>query len=216
MMPATAIQTVDERGEVLAEMLAAITWPHKVYVDAERRGCLWNMERIMRDNADTGVLILQDDLVIPPYFEAEFLKAWMPEQVMTFFIGMADWPRGLWEKGYTYAAVKNIWGQANWYPPAVVKRYLDWSSRAAPPLPPGAKPVKGVRNATGDDTSITMFLRSTRTFSIMTLPHLVDHKEVKSTMGHPATIRGIKRVSMLFGEQYLRPWDKTRVAKGPR
>ena len=216
MMPATAILTVDERSDVLSQMKSNVTWPYTVAVDEARLGSLWNMDRVMRANVGAGVLILQDDLVVPPWFEAEFLKAWMPEEPMTFFVGMSEEPKWLWEKGYSYAATRNIWGQANWYPASFLKKYLFWSERAVPPLPPGSRQVKGVRNSTGDDTSVTMYLKKSGEFMLMTLPHLIDHMEVKSTMGHPSTVRGVRRVSTVFGEQYLRPWNKSKIARMSR
>lgn len=198
---------------LIRHLADSFSWDARVYIDTERRGPLWNMERIMEDNADDGVLILQDDVFVPEWFEEEFLKCWIPESPMTFFLGMSKEPLRLWEEGYSYAATKNVWGQANWFPPEFIGRYLEWSVKQPAPTLRGEEAKPGVRKYSGDDTSVCMFLKESGAVSLMTLPHLVNHQAVKSTLGHPTWKGERARVSRVFGKQYLRPWDKAKIGR---
>lgn len=212
MLPTIAIQTVPGR-EILLRYLRGRLPQALIYSDTDRRGPLWNMERIMLAHSRSGVLILQDDVIVPDWFTTEFTRCWMPDRCMTFFMGISEEPLRLWNEGYSYVETQNIWGQANWYPSKFLEEYLPWSAAEATPVCKGVTPPRGVRRYSGDDTSICMYLRHTRQYSVMTLPHLVDHQEVHSTLGHPSTVRGKARVSNVFGEQYLREWDRTKIAR---
>jgi hypothetical protein len=202
-----AIQTVEERlpmAEQLAKQVCGV-----IHVDRLRRGPLWSMEQIMRAYARSGVLILQDDVLVEPWFLEQVEAAMLPVPTMTFFIGMSKYPKRLYEQGYSYVWVDTVWGQANWYTPEFIASYLNWSLKL-PQTYLGEKRVPGVRPY-WDDGSINKFLKAAGIKSCMTLPHLCQHREEPSTVGNPTRPMGKPRVSDVFGEQFLRPWNKSKV-----
>ena len=211
-----AIMTVGGRETLTHQIMSKLHVPAALFLDEDRHGSLWNMERIMRQFLKTkkdGLLILQDDCALPSWFEREFSLSIIPESAMTFFMGMSSEPKELYDAGYSYAKTQNIWGQANYYPRQFVLDYLKWSKDQHPYTKKGDRAIKGVRKYSGDDTSICMYLRQAKQYSLMTLPHLVNHLEVKSSLGHPMTVRGVRRVSSVFGWSFLRKWDKDKIGK---
>lgn len=207
-----AIQTVPARAAMAAVMMLRLPGDTKPYVDTTMRGSLWNMERILADSPD-GVLILQDDVALPAWFMGQALESLIDGEVMSFFIGMSEEPRRLYDEGFSYARTQNVWGQANYYPPDFVAAYLEWAARQQPISPCGMDSPSPFRKWSGDDSSICACLRHLKRYAYLTLPNLVNHQEVPSVLGHPRTVRGIRRISSVFGESLLRPWDKTKIGK---
>jgi hypothetical protein len=202
-----AIQTVEARlpmAQALASQVGGA-----VFVDELRRGPLWGMEQIMRAHTESDVLILQDDVIVEDWFLEEVERSRLDVPVMTYFIGMSKFPRKLYDAGWSYVAVPTVWGQANLYKAGVVRSYLQWSSET-PTTYLGEKRIPGVR-CYWDDGSMSKFLACRKAKAVMTLPHLVQHREEPSTAGNPLRPMGKPRTSDLFGREFLRPWDKTRI-----
>jgi len=218
VIPPIAIQCVPERKDLVDRLLIRLP-EADAFEDENHRGPLWQMERIMNAHAETGVLILQDDVAVAPWFLEELEKAIWPDRQMMFFNAYSKFLRPLYDQGYCYATTRNCWGQANYYPAEMIAAYQEWAAQQDPIGPPrvnSSKLRQPWRSWSSDDPAIGKFCRDTRRDILMTLPHLVNHAQVKSVLGHPRTVGGKARISGLFGKDLLRPWDKTKVGRLPR
>lgn len=209
------IMTVPQREASLRRLLVSV--PNaEVSMDKDRNGALWNMEQIMRTHRD-GVLILQDDVYAPEWFEEEAAKAVWSGRITTFFKGMnVSELEAAYQKGYSYLMTKDIWGQANYYPDWIVHGYLAWADSQLPATKRGERRVRGRRSFNQDDTSVCQFLRDTGQWAYLTVPNLVQHLLLPSELGHPRSTKGVKWTSPIFGRDLLREWRRDRVGKMKR
>ena len=202
----TAIQAVPERARLVESLLGKLPGAQS-YFDADHRGPLWNMENIFRDNPGEDILVIQDDVAVPPWFREEFDKAVIRDRAMSFFMGITKHLRIQYDRGMSYAETRNVWGQANYYPAKFVSGYLEWSESHG----------VGGPGHSHDDLAIRRYLKAAGGTSLVTLPNLVNHiQQEPSTMGNPLRPGGRLRTSPLFGRQYLRPWDKSAIGRLPK
>jgi hypothetical protein len=181
----------------------------EVFYDEGYNGPLWSMERIFEKYAGSGgILVLQDDTILPKWFMREFEASKIDGEVMSLFRGITTQQKELYDQGFSYATIPAVWGLANYYPDDFIVSYLMWTKD---------NPNRGRRHPTcskiGDDLAIGQFMKQSKRIAYVTLPNLVNHQEAPSTVGNPRTVKGINRLSSLYGEGLLRPWDKTKVTK---
>lgn len=211
-----AIQAVPQRKAWVEGMIEQLG-TGAPYYDTEFFGPLWSMERILKDFTQTGVLVLQDDVVLPPWFAEEFGKAWLgKEHGMTLFAGMSRRKKmlPLYERGDSYQRVTDIWGPANYYPASLIQGYFEWTKGVE--APKRGEPEVGGRRFRQDDNSMGLFLRQTKRAMWLTLPNLVNHRNTKSTLGNPRSVGGYQWVSGLFGKDLLRQWKKDLILSTER
>lgn len=199
-----AIQAILSRADSVERIQARLPQA-RVSWDTGMHGTLWSMEKIFADSDPLQpLLILQDDVSIPEWFEEELAECIFPTRVMSFFMGMSKFLKVEYDKGNSYAETRNVWGQANYFPVGFIPRYQAWA----------AKQTGRLRN--GDDTELNRFYRHAGIWSLLTIPNIVNHLQVKSSMGHTRRPQGKARVSGLFGKEYLRPWNKDAIGRLPK
>ena len=201
-----AIQTCRPRLEMakrLSEKLIGYGFSSvEVSNDSEMRGSRWNMDRILRSHPQ-GVLVIQDDVVIGDWFKEQFYASLIDGANMTYFasasyhLSKAESMKKLYTLGFSYIRVWKITGLANYFTPDFIRLYFAHKFR------PGGR--------SDDDVAISEVATHYDFPFHLTLPHLVDHREVPSVVGNVERPNGKARVSYLYGEQYLRKWDKRRV-----
>lgn len=204
-----AIQAVPCRRSMVEMLVKRLPEGVEVFYDEKYRGPLWSLERIFELHGDNdGLLVLQDDTIVPKWFMREFEASLIDGEVMSYFRGITTQQRELYDQGFSYATCAGVWGLANYYPTSFVKHYLEWAAN---------NPNRGKRNDSStklaDDLSISACLKEMKKKAYLTLPNLVNHQEAPSTMGNPRTVKGINRLSSLYGESLLRGWDKTKIGK---
>jgi hypothetical protein len=184
----------------------------KVWVDTDYNGVLWNSERVFADGVTDpeGLLLIQDDAVVPCWFMEEFEKSKIQNRPMSYFY-FGKSLAALYRQGICYVQTNNITGQANYYPQWFLRSYFEWIKLVPPAmLRSGQKMSKEehYRNWSTMDISINLCLRWLRQFSFLTVPNLVDHRRTSSTLGHN-WMNG--RVSFCFGKSLLRKWDASAI-----
>lgn len=195
--------------EKLVERIEAQGSKAEVFYDEKYNGPLWSMERIFEKYVgDGGILMLQDDTILPKWFMREFQASKIDGEVMSYFRGITNQQRELYDQGYSYATCDGVWGLANYYTDEFVSNYLKW-------IPDNVDRGKRFPDSKklADDIAISRFMKFSKIRAYLTLPNLVNHQEAPSTVGNPRTVKGINRLSSLYGESLLRSWDKTKVAK---
>lgn len=210
-----AIQCVPSREFVVEKLLKNLPSDTKVYSDTEYRGSVWNMERIINDHPE-GVLVVQDDLVMGEWFMEEVQKSLIEGEVMSFFLAITPRLKKLYDEGYSYAKMREIWSQCSYLPPSFIQQYVKWSAGQPPIAKRGDKEAvaMGHRKFSADDTCLRMCLKANNRWAYLTLPNLVNHQcEIPSELGHQSTTKGIPRVSFLYGKKFLRTWNKEAIVK---
>ena len=208
-----AIQCVPSRKYVVDVMLKHLPSDTVVYYDTEYMGSLWNMERILKDST-SGVLMLQDDLVLANWFMEEVEKSILEDSVMTYFLGMSTKVKDWYNAGFSYVRMRKVWGQATYFPPSFISQYIEWASNQPPIAKKGESAEVFHRKFSADDTSIQECLRVYSRYAYLTLPNLVNHQsDIPSELGHPRTVKGIQRMSTIYGKKFLRAWNKEAIVK---
>lgn len=211
MIPeAIVVQTVPSREFMIGALLAKLEQnglPVEVSCDPDYRGTQWHLQKIMKEHPE-GVLILQDDVIVADWFREELDKAMVEDKPMSLFLGMTKKLLELHKAGYHYGLTQNMWGQANYYPKWFIADYLEWAT------PENLWDEKKGRVTLADDHGLCKFCREKDYSFWVTIPNLVEHNHhLPSTLGHPKTVRGLPRVSALFGKKYLpERWDAALVA----
>lgn len=200
-----AIQAVLDRADGVERIQKRL--PRAVAIwDTERRGSLWSLEKAFaKSDPGESLLVVQDDVAIPEWFEDELAECLIPDRVMSFFMGMSKFLRIEYDKGNSYAETRNIWGQANYFPAGFVTGYFGWVEAER----------RGIKRH-GDDNELNAYFKHAGIWSLLTLPNIVNHVQVKSTLGHPRRPQGKARVSGLFGKEHLRPWNKAAIGRLPK
>ncbi len=204
----TVIQTVPSRSIMIPSLVERLKGLNPyVSTDPDYLGTHWHLTKIMKENRD-GVLIIQDDVIIPTWFREELDKAMVPDRCMIFLIGLTDKQRQLYDEGFCYAETQRLWCPANYYTGKFIEEYLEWATDENL-----YQPEKG-RITRADDYGLQKFLKQTGKSFLLTLPNLCNHNnQIPSTLGHPKSIKGKARVSSLFSKDLLRRWDHAKIGK---
>lgn len=213
------IQAVREREHLVKDLLKLI--PSAVpYYDEKHEGCLESRVAILEASPE-GVLIVQDDVILLDWFLEEAGKSIIEDELTFFCAPTNTWLPDAYEQGFSYARSKHLlWGQAMWHPAWFCKGFPAWlpsvahitaESEIVAKLPARMRLFHG--GVRMDDMTMRAYLRSVNRWAYLTLPNLVNHRHVRSTLGHGRTLGGVSWVSYLFGKKYLRPWDKTAITE---
>jgi hypothetical protein len=209
-----AIMAVPERASYVADIKRRLP-DAVVYEDTRHQGALISMEKILADHVSSGVLILQDDVVVPCWFLDELGKAWISDRHMSFFYRSPK-QVPLYERGYSYVSVRKPWGQANYFPAEFIRAYLEWTKIGPEIVQRGGVRDTKKRYVDWDDGSVWKFMQHSKRLALLTLPNLVNHRNVKSSQGHSRSLKQEHAwVSPVFGKGLLRPWNKTVVTQLP-
>lgn len=200
------IQAVPERKQLVEGLLGFLP-DAEVYYDEKHEGCHPSRVHILRNNPQ-GVLILQDDVVITPWFLEEAQKAVRLDDLTSFCLCTNPWTMDAYQQGFSYVRTKCLlWGQAIWMPAKMIREYLKWLSSESY-LTALAAREEGVRSSLRmfsrgvqmDDQTIRRFLQESQWWNYVTLPNLVNHRFVASTLGHTGALRNGAWVSHVFGK----------------
>jgi hypothetical protein len=191
-----------------------------LYEDVGHEGPLPALLKILAANPD-GVIVVQDDAIVMPWFLEEAKKAIIPNELMCFCACASEWMSDAYNQGFSYARSQHtLWGQANYYPSCVIQDFLPWLAadsttfdserQLGVPLWLRQYSRNGLR---GDDMTMKAFLRESGRYAFITLPNLANHRCVRSTLAEGRMRGSVAWVSFLFGKKYLRPWDKTAITE---
>lgn len=187
-----------------------------VYEDTEYRGAIWNMERIFTDYPE-GVLRLEEDIIVPPWFLEEAEKSMIPDENMSFFIAMNPWAREAYDAGFSYArVVRQVWGQANYHPAWAIKGYMKWAADQPASVAEGHFRGWDKPTPNNADNAFRNWLKTTGRSFYLTLPNLVNHRLEKSVVGNARRSKGMSWVSYVYGKSLLRPWNKDAITDAPK
>lgn len=207
-----AIQAVPSRMAGVERLMAAMEeagLPCTVFMDTNRLGPLASMEfavtQALRDCRH--LVLIQDDTILAPWSLWEMQRAIVGDRVTSFFryTHKKD-ARDAHAEGVNYLEVREISGLANYYPASTMAEYLAWSR---------VNPGRGGDTGVGDDVSWKNFFTATGQLALLTIPDLVQHDNVPSTLNTRFRYGRVTRDAALFGEQFLPShWDQKSLRRG--
>jgi len=187
---------IEERVENLAVIRERCA-PMEVIVaeDAlppDNAGCWPTTKRAMQAGLATGaeaVLVLHDD-AIP--CEVNFapalarMRALLPEEVLGLFFMAPSAARAAWEAGSSWLRAPGwVYGLANLYPAHLLAEFLVWVEQEIPED----------YDVNVDDRRVGAWLTETGRSAWYPVPNLVEHPEMRSSLGHTMRPGGRPRVS---------------------
>lgn len=186
------ILTVPEREKALSDLLAQFRAAHQpepvIYVDREHSGhyraarAAW--ETII--DADYPV-VMEDDVLLCDHFFTLSEKAILsrPADTIVFF-NVSEIIRKAYETGMSWVAcATNSWNQCIYYPKGRARKIMGFADEHL------------TRLKWWDSPSSLYHLYINRPF-YMTAPSLVQHKNIKSSVGNPQMVFGKERAAGCF------------------
>ena len=157
----------------------------RIYLDKSSSGSWLNAKKFWKElNAGFGVLV-QDDVIIPDSFVENVRRIVESGAVDPIVSGF--WPTKMvpecFEKGYRYIRSTRVVAPCIIAESSFMKEMLDWEETAFKP------------NVKADDHRYMAFLYHKKKTSLITVPTLVDHKEIPSVDGSIARPWGRRRIS---------------------
>lgn len=130
-------------------------------------------EKAWRRGLEMGAthhMVLQDDVILCERFTEACLAVAgaIPHECLSLFYG----PRRGFDGGLRWGVCEGPWGQGIIMPRDLAQGYLDW---AAAHLHPDFR---------SSDARISVYLRAIRRQCFVPFPHLLEHADVKSTIGN--------------------------------
>ena len=159
-------------------------------VDVEHRGTWPMFQECLRESLKYGAshtMIVQDDVILCPSFSCHLLDAIeaRPEEILSLF-GMTRKIKEAYDRGFLWGAGNAVWGQANIFTRHDVESLLKWSQANVRP------------DYKHDDSVVSLWCLANGKTVYTPIPTLVQHRELKSTVGNPLRPGGRDRLSPAF------------------
>ena len=178
------IIAVEDRAET-ANALHEKIEGSKIYWDYERRGCVWNKFRALRDisGKTTHVVMLDDDAGIINAFQdiVPLAVQRFPDALWSFYSGQITAKERKKDTPYVVLQNYNYRGIGGCIPVKYIEGYIDFFERECSGFTIRGKPWPH------DDCAMKMYALLNRIPVMTTIPNLVKDLELKSTLGHHIT-----------------------------
>lgn len=178
------IIAVEDRAET-ANALHEKIEGSKIYWDYERRGCVWNKFRALRDinSGTTHVAMFDDDADVVNSFKEIVLLAVerFPDAIWSFYSGQITASVRTKSTPYVVLSNHNMRGIGTCIPAKYIQGYFDFFESRCSGLT-----IRG-KTWPHEDCAWKMYSLLNRIPVMTTIPNLVKDLGIKSTLGHHIT-----------------------------